>query len=144
MDCVTLANNHVLDYGVDALADTLAHLATAGIAVVGAGADLQQARELALETHPNRSTQRVSKPPRAAFSGNLWQTTLRAEVEDALCLVEPRGVEPLTSCMPCHPRRFTRSSAALLGTTSSLLRGLVRQSAVVGREVANGITLTTC
>jgi poly-gamma-glutamate synthesis protein (capsule biosynthesis protein) len=34
-DCVTLANNHALDYGVDALADTLAHLGTAGIAAVG-------------------------------------------------------------------------------------------------------------
>jgi poly-gamma-glutamate capsule biosynthesis protein CapA/YwtB (metallophosphatase superfamily) len=48
VDCVTLANNHALDYGVDALLDTLAHLATAGIAVVGAGADLQQARRPAI------------------------------------------------------------------------------------------------
>jgi poly-gamma-glutamate capsule biosynthesis protein CapA/YwtB (metallophosphatase superfamily) len=43
-DCVTLANNHALDYGVDALADTLEYLAAAGIAAVGAGADLEQAR----------------------------------------------------------------------------------------------------
>jgi poly-gamma-glutamate capsule biosynthesis protein CapA/YwtB (metallophosphatase superfamily) len=49
-DCVTLANNHALDYGVDALADTLNHLAAAGIAVVGAGADLDQARRPALLT----------------------------------------------------------------------------------------------
>jgi poly-gamma-glutamate capsule biosynthesis protein CapA/YwtB (metallophosphatase superfamily) len=48
VDCVTLANNHALDYGVDALADTLEYLATAGIAVVGAGADLQQARRPAI------------------------------------------------------------------------------------------------
>jgi poly-gamma-glutamate capsule biosynthesis protein CapA/YwtB (metallophosphatase superfamily) len=48
VDCVTLANNHALDYGVDALLDTLAHLATAGIATVGAGADLQQARRPAI------------------------------------------------------------------------------------------------
>jgi hypothetical protein len=35
---------------------------------------------------------------------NLWQTTLRAEEEDALCLVELRGFEPLTPCMPsCRP-----------------------------------------
>ena len=44
VDCVTLANNHALDYGADALADTLDHLAAAGIATVGAGADLEQAR----------------------------------------------------------------------------------------------------
>jgi poly-gamma-glutamate capsule biosynthesis protein CapA/YwtB (metallophosphatase superfamily) len=49
-DCVTLANNHTLDYGVDALADTLEYLATAGIAVVGAGADLEQARRPAVLT----------------------------------------------------------------------------------------------
>jgi poly-gamma-glutamate capsule biosynthesis protein CapA/YwtB (metallophosphatase superfamily) len=48
VDCVTLANNHALDYGVDALADTLDHLTDAGIAVVGAGADLQQARRPAI------------------------------------------------------------------------------------------------
>ena len=43
-DCVTLANNHALDYGFDALADTLNLLAGAGIATVGAGPDLEQAR----------------------------------------------------------------------------------------------------
>jgi poly-gamma-glutamate capsule biosynthesis protein CapA/YwtB (metallophosphatase superfamily) len=47
-DCVTLANNHALDYGVDALADTLDHLHAAGIATVGAGADLDQARRPAI------------------------------------------------------------------------------------------------
>ena len=48
VDCVTLANNHALDYGVDALLDTLVHLDAAGIAVVGAGADLEQARQPAV------------------------------------------------------------------------------------------------
>jgi poly-gamma-glutamate capsule biosynthesis protein CapA/YwtB (metallophosphatase superfamily) len=47
-DCVTLANNHALDYGFDALADTLDHLAAAGIATIGAGADLAQARRPAI------------------------------------------------------------------------------------------------
>jgi hypothetical protein len=42
--CVTLANNHVLDFGADALEDTLAHLRAAGIAAVGAGPDLAAAR----------------------------------------------------------------------------------------------------
>jgi poly-gamma-glutamate capsule biosynthesis protein CapA/YwtB (metallophosphatase superfamily) len=44
VDCVTLANNHALDYGPVALMDTRTHLEDVGIAVVGAGADLQQAR----------------------------------------------------------------------------------------------------
>lgn len=42
--CVTLANNHALDYGVDALLDTFAALDAAGIAWVGAGPDLERAR----------------------------------------------------------------------------------------------------
>jgi poly-gamma-glutamate capsule biosynthesis protein CapA/YwtB (metallophosphatase superfamily) len=42
--CVTLANNHALDFGTDALADTLRHLADAGIGWVGAGIDQRSAR----------------------------------------------------------------------------------------------------
>lgn len=41
---VWLANNHALDFGRQALADTLDHLARAGIAVVGAGRNLSEAR----------------------------------------------------------------------------------------------------
>jgi poly-gamma-glutamate synthesis protein (capsule biosynthesis protein) len=44
VDCVTLANNHALDFGPDALVDTLHYLNAAGIACVGAGADLDAAR----------------------------------------------------------------------------------------------------
>jgi poly-gamma-glutamate capsule biosynthesis protein CapA/YwtB (metallophosphatase superfamily) len=44
VDCVTLANNHALDFGPDALLDTFAHLESAGIARAGAGADLDEAR----------------------------------------------------------------------------------------------------
>lgn len=42
--CVTLANNHALDYGPDALADTFRHLTDAGIAWAGAGVDERAAR----------------------------------------------------------------------------------------------------
>jgi poly-gamma-glutamate synthesis protein (capsule biosynthesis protein) len=42
--CVTLANNHALDFGEEALLDTLEHLRAAGIAWTGAGADLDAAR----------------------------------------------------------------------------------------------------
>ncbi|MPZ88763.1 MAG: CapA family protein [Nitriliruptorales bacterium] len=44
VDTVTLANNHALDYGSEALADTCAHLDRAGIAWVGAGPDEVTAR----------------------------------------------------------------------------------------------------
>jgi poly-gamma-glutamate capsule biosynthesis protein CapA/YwtB (metallophosphatase superfamily) len=44
VDCVTLANNHALDYGEDALADTFEHLSASGVRWVGAGPDLERAR----------------------------------------------------------------------------------------------------
>jgi poly-gamma-glutamate synthesis protein (capsule biosynthesis protein) len=44
VDCVTLANNHALDFGATALLDTFAYLAEAGIRWVGAGANLDEAR----------------------------------------------------------------------------------------------------
>jgi poly-gamma-glutamate capsule biosynthesis protein CapA/YwtB (metallophosphatase superfamily) len=45
VDCVTLANNHALDFGAEALRDTLEHLRAAGIAAVGAGPDRARARQ---------------------------------------------------------------------------------------------------
>jgi poly-gamma-glutamate synthesis protein (capsule biosynthesis protein) len=44
VDCVTLANNHALDYGTDALLDTFEHLRSAGIAWAGAGENVEEAR----------------------------------------------------------------------------------------------------
>jgi poly-gamma-glutamate capsule biosynthesis protein CapA/YwtB (metallophosphatase superfamily) len=44
VDCVTLANNHALDFGVEALEDTLRYLDEAGIAHAGAGRDVAEAR----------------------------------------------------------------------------------------------------
>jgi poly-gamma-glutamate capsule biosynthesis protein CapA/YwtB (metallophosphatase superfamily) len=48
VDCVTLANNHALDFGRQALHDTFDHLAAAGISWVGAGADEAAARQPAV------------------------------------------------------------------------------------------------
>lgn len=48
VDCVTLANNHALDYGVEALLDTIRRLDDAGIGWVGAGPDVGVARRPAL------------------------------------------------------------------------------------------------
>jgi poly-gamma-glutamate capsule biosynthesis protein CapA/YwtB (metallophosphatase superfamily) len=44
VDCVTLANNHALDFGYEALLDTFEHLRSAGIRWVGAGRDINAAR----------------------------------------------------------------------------------------------------
>jgi hypothetical protein len=48
VDCVTLANNHALDFGPQALLDTLEHLRAGGIDWVGAGVSESEARAPAL------------------------------------------------------------------------------------------------
>lgn len=47
-DAVTIANNHMYDFGPDALLDTRALLLAKGIAVTGAGRDLDEARKPAV------------------------------------------------------------------------------------------------
>lgn len=48
VDCVTLANNHALDYGPVALHDTFEHLRHNGIRWTGAGSDVDEARRPAV------------------------------------------------------------------------------------------------
>lgn len=47
-DVCVLANNHILDFGPAGLLDTVGALTDAGIAVAGAGADIEQARSPAV------------------------------------------------------------------------------------------------
>jgi poly-gamma-glutamate capsule biosynthesis protein CapA/YwtB (metallophosphatase superfamily) len=53
IDCCTLANNHVLDWGSQGLLDTLGTLAGAGIEGVGAGRDATQAKRPAVLSLPS-------------------------------------------------------------------------------------------
>lgn len=46
VDIVSISNNHILDYGQDALADTFSTLDEYGIDYVGGGADLDRAKQL--------------------------------------------------------------------------------------------------
>ena len=48
LNVISLANNHIMDYGPEALADTIAVLNENGIYHAGAGSDLAQARKPAL------------------------------------------------------------------------------------------------
>ena len=60
VDAVTLANNHVLDYGPDALLDCLRLLDEAGIKRTGAGATLQESLAPASVELPQRSVSVVA------------------------------------------------------------------------------------
>jgi poly-gamma-glutamate synthesis protein (capsule biosynthesis protein) len=68
---VSLANNHIWDWGSDALSDTLLHLENAGIKFAGAGLDYQSANE------PTKF--RLGKNDFAMFSfTNLYPSGLEA------------------------------------------------------------------
>jgi poly-gamma-glutamate capsule biosynthesis protein CapA/YwtB (metallophosphatase superfamily) len=52
-DVISCAGNHCLDWGPEALAESIAHLESAGISVVGAGSNIAQARAPAVRQLPD-------------------------------------------------------------------------------------------
>lgn len=54
LDVVTLANNHAVDYGWSALAETIGHLREADIRVIGAGGDIREAMRPEIVTAKGR------------------------------------------------------------------------------------------
>jgi poly-gamma-glutamate capsule biosynthesis protein CapA/YwtB (metallophosphatase superfamily) len=130
VDCVTLANNHVLDFGPDALLDTLAHLDAAGIRAVGAGTDIELARTpvvldglavVAFGDHPPQYAATMDRPgiAYADVRDGLpdWLTTFpRAEA----ILVSPHWGPNMTP----EPLEYVRTAAdALLQTGATLVAG---------------------
>jgi poly-gamma-glutamate capsule biosynthesis protein CapA/YwtB (metallophosphatase superfamily) len=137
--CVTLANNHALDYGPQALLDTLDHLAGAGIAAVGAGADLDQARRPAVldaaglrvavvgaTDHPADFAAGPARPgvAYADLAGGVPEW-LQATVRDAAAhadtvLVTPHWGPNMTAAPVPHVRR---AAAALVEAGATLVAG---------------------
>jgi poly-gamma-glutamate synthesis protein (capsule biosynthesis protein) len=137
--CVTLANNHALDYGPQALLDTLDHLAGAGIAAVGAGPDLDRARRPAVldaagvrvavvgaTDHPADFAAGPARPgvAYADLAGGVPEWLL-ATVRDAAAhadavLVTPHWGPNMTAAPVPHVRR---AAAALVEAGAALVAG---------------------
>jgi poly-gamma-glutamate capsule biosynthesis protein CapA/YwtB (metallophosphatase superfamily) len=131
VDCVTLANNHALDYGAEALLDTLAHLRAAGIRFVGAGADLAAARApatlqsngfriavLGCADHPQEFAAGPASPGIAL--GLDWVAHALADVEVDAVLVTPHwGPNMATEPLP----RIRRAAAGLRAAGATLVAG---------------------
>ena len=101
VDIAGLANNHVFDYGEDALADTLDTISDAGIRYVGAGHDLDEARApLYMEAGPltiayvaaSRAEKSLVKTPQATgtepgilqcYDNGLFLESIREAKENA-------------------------------------------------------------
>jgi poly-gamma-glutamate capsule biosynthesis protein CapA/YwtB (metallophosphatase superfamily) len=135
VDCVTLANNHALDFGHDALLDTLEHLRRGGIACIGAGAGLEQARApavlqaggvrlgvLGVTDHPQEYAA-TSDRPGVAFanlsSGGApdWLLESIRALDSELVLVTPHWGPNMVR----EPVRSVRAAAAALVEAGSTL-----------------------
>jgi poly-gamma-glutamate synthesis protein (capsule biosynthesis protein) len=139
VDCVTLANNHALDYGEEALADTLHHLGNAGIATVGAGGDVESARAhavlecaglrlavLGVTDHPADFAAGPSKPG-VAFA-DLWRDVpawLTGAVEEAAREADGVIVTPHwgPNMVPAPLPHVRRAAGALRAAGASLVAG---------------------
>ncbi|WP_214111236.1 CapA family protein [Acrocarpospora catenulata] len=137
--CVTLANNHALDYGHDALRDTRRHLLQAGIGCVGAGEHLAEARRpvevevrglriaiVAFADHPEDFAATASQAGIAyadlAAGTPSWLTETIASLRDRaeVVLVTPHwGPNMVTEPLP-----YIRTTAnALLKSGATLVAG---------------------
>jgi poly-gamma-glutamate synthesis protein (capsule biosynthesis protein) len=137
VDCVTLANNHALDFGTEALLDTFEHLRAAGIAWVGAGANQEQAcapavleRDgfrlgvIGLTDHPQEYAAAADRPgvAYADLDRGLpdWLREALRTVEADAVLVSPHWGPNMVA----EPRRRIRRAAApLLEAGATLVAG---------------------
>ena len=138
VDCVTLANNHALDFGPDALLETFAHLESGGIAWVGAGPDVASARNavvletrglrvglLALTDHPSDYAADTARP--GVAYANLqkdgvpdWVAEGIAALDTDAILVTPHWGWNMTVEPMAHVRAAAR---LLLGNGATLVAG---------------------
>ncbi len=138
VDCVTLANNHALDFGAEALLDTFRHLGSAGIAWVGAGADENEARAplvleaggfrlgvIGLSDHPREFAAEPGRPGiafadlRPSQLPDWLRSTVRELDADAVLVTPHWGPN-----MAAAPVRHVRAAAAaLLDAGATLIAG---------------------
>jgi poly-gamma-glutamate capsule biosynthesis protein CapA/YwtB (metallophosphatase superfamily) len=130
VDCVTLANNHALDYGAEALLDTLEHLRAAGVAWVGAGANQEAARAAHVLTagglrlavigaadHPHDF---AAGPDRPGIAYADLADDPRGEwLADAVAAARQRADAVLVAChwgpnMTVRPPRYVQAAARVL------------------------------
>jgi poly-gamma-glutamate capsule biosynthesis protein CapA/YwtB (metallophosphatase superfamily) len=131
VDCVTLANNHALDFGPEALLDTLEHLSSAGIAAVGAGSNVEEARRPAIleadgfrlavlgcSDHPPEFAAAADSPG-IAF-GLDWVETAIAGLDADAVLVTPHWGPNMAAAPVPHVRR---AAAAFRAAGATLIAG---------------------
>jgi poly-gamma-glutamate capsule biosynthesis protein CapA/YwtB (metallophosphatase superfamily) len=131
VDCVTLANNHALDFGAEALLDTFEHLASAGIKWVGAGRNLDEAQRPAVldadgfrlavlggSDHPAEFAARPDSPGIAY--GLDWLAAAIDGLDADAVLVTPHWGPNMTAAPRPH---VLHAAAALRAAGATLIAG---------------------
>jgi poly-gamma-glutamate capsule biosynthesis protein CapA/YwtB (metallophosphatase superfamily) len=124
VDCVTLANNHALDYGTVALADTLEHLGDAGVAVVER--DGFRLAVLGVADHPADFAAAPDRPGIAfADLGRTVPTWLRRAVGDAAAGADAVLVTPHwgPNMVPAPVRHVRKAAVVLRDAGATLVAG---------------------
>lgn len=149
VSCVTLANNHALDYGYDALLDTRTHLERLEIRAAGAGATLAEAREpvvltvgglriavISVTDHPEDYAATPDEPGVAyadlttGVPGWLTDMVARMRTETDAVLVSPHWGPNMTAA----PQPYIRVAATILADAGATL--IAGHSAHVAHGVA--------
>lgn len=148
VDAVTLANNHALDFGWSALADTRAHLDRVGIAHTGAGPDAPTARRpvvitagglrlglVALSDHP-RDFAAGADEPGIAFADldrgvPGWVSETLSALEADLRLVSPHWgpnmtTEPVASVRAAAGELARAGADLVAGHSAHVPHGVAR------------------
>jgi poly-gamma-glutamate capsule biosynthesis protein CapA/YwtB (metallophosphatase superfamily) len=146
VDCVTLANNHALDYGEGALQDTLEHLRGAKISSVGAGANVDQARApvvleangfrlgvIGVADHPEDFAATPDRPG-IAFADLRdgvpdWLPQVIHDVEADAVLVTPHWgpnmtTEPVSHVRTAAPRMLEAGATLIAGHSAHVFQGV--------------------
>jgi poly-gamma-glutamate capsule biosynthesis protein CapA/YwtB (metallophosphatase superfamily) len=138
VDCVTLANNHALDFGREALLDTFEHLRAVGVRWVGAGASEAEARApvvlearglrlavVAMSDHPPEYAARGDRAGIAfgeLAGGRLpaWLAASPHDLDADAVLVTPHWGPNMTARPTAHVRA---AAAALADAGATLVAG---------------------
>jgi poly-gamma-glutamate capsule biosynthesis protein CapA/YwtB (metallophosphatase superfamily) len=139
VDCVSLANNHALDFGTEALLDSFDHLNAAGIRWVGAGPNLERARQpvvleaaglrlaiVAFADHPAEYAAGPGRPGiayanlRHGTPGWLLDTVKAAATQADAVLVSPHWGPNMRATPLPHVRR---AAGELRGAGATLVAG---------------------
>ncbi len=146
VDCVTLANNHALDFGEQALLDTFTHLEGAGITWVGAGPDVERARApvvltsegfrlgvLGICDHPEDFAAGIDRPG-VAFADlrhevPAWLPAVISSIDADAVLVSPHwgpnmAPTPVPEVVRCGPVLLEAGATLVAGHSAHVFQGV--------------------